>query len=581
MKTRTPARYGQAAWVGLALLAGAGIRFWIANRSGMWRDECQGLFVAGLPNAQAILDFLHYHESHPPLFYLLMRYWMMAFGRSDTGLAGLQVVLSVITSFTVYQVANRVFGRIAALVACVLTVFSALVVENSTLVRPYALLQLECLISVWLLWKLLAEDVTVLALFGYVAVTAALLYTHNWACLILAGEWIAVGASLYYRSAQLRESHLSVYRCCLTLLGGQLLILAAYAPWCPILLHQFAVAGHPPDPLTLISGPMIVAKTWGFPAAGLLIALLIALAGRQSAIRKAVGWSELAEHTSAPSVVRERRKIAIGYLVFQMVPAVAISLALLLSAHSSLVQPRCFSIVWPCLLIVTGQIIALGIFMDGRSRVTSLISALLFAAMVLQSIYRLDKIHQRAKSNARELACFLARFVGPSDLVIIAPEWIASSYNWYYKGSGREAVFPSGKYEALMPFDRVIDRTTDPAGFSNMEARLDGARDHGLRVWFVIDALNVPSPEACQAAALPQLDAEDYIRAGNLQSQRLYCLLTSLFGEPTEQMKSAGLRQGAEMRTPTETACLRDLASVRRIRRLVVERQAAFEAISR
>ena len=58
------------------LLLGVVIRVSHAAQGPMWRDEGQFLNVVSLPSPAAIREFLVAHESHPPLYYLLMRWWL-------------------------------------------------------------------------------------------------------------------------------------------------------------------------------------------------------------------------------------------------------------------------------------------------------------------------------------------------------------------------------------------------------------------------------------------------------------------------------------------------------------------------
>src|SRR5690349_13122757 len=74
----------ELALVLLALGLGALLRFSLALRGGLWRDEALFLGIAGLPRVRDVLDFLAFHESHPPLYYLLQRAWMGIAGAGDT-----------------------------------------------------------------------------------------------------------------------------------------------------------------------------------------------------------------------------------------------------------------------------------------------------------------------------------------------------------------------------------------------------------------------------------------------------------------------------------------------------------------
>src|SRR4051812_32464555 len=64
-------------------ILGLVLRITMARRGGIWCDEAQFLWIVRMPTLPEMIDFLRDHESHPPLFYLLMRLWTGIFGHSD------------------------------------------------------------------------------------------------------------------------------------------------------------------------------------------------------------------------------------------------------------------------------------------------------------------------------------------------------------------------------------------------------------------------------------------------------------------------------------------------------------------
>src|SRR5579871_5558498 len=88
----------------LCVLIGLALRLLLAGRSGLWRDEGLFLFIVHFPAVGDIFHFLHYHESHPPLFYVLMRGWQAVFGSSDTSALALPLVLGILFPIVVFLV---------------------------------------------------------------------------------------------------------------------------------------------------------------------------------------------------------------------------------------------------------------------------------------------------------------------------------------------------------------------------------------------------------------------------------------------------------------------------------------------
>src|SRR5579871_5867422 len=113
----------------------------------------------------------------------------------------------------------------------------------SAQVRPYSLLPLLCLLSVYFLWQGLTTSGKG-AWTGYTLATLALVYTHNFSWLVVLGEWVAVG--LCFGLPALRAQGQAGRR---GFLLSQALIVAGFAPWMPVLLYQARHAGYGPVPL--------------------------------------------------------------------------------------------------------------------------------------------------------------------------------------------------------------------------------------------------------------------------------------------------------------------------------------------
>ena len=165
------------------------LRVALAGRSGIWCDEAQFLFVVRMPSIAAMLDFLWHHESHPPFFYLLMRAWLGLFGDSEAAALALPVILGVVLIPVVYWVGDRVFSRRTGLIAAAFVAVVAGARPLLGMVRPYSLLPLLALLSVyWVVGR--AERGEARPWVAHVIATLAMLLTHNWAWMVLGAEWI-------------------------------------------------------------------------------------------------------------------------------------------------------------------------------------------------------------------------------------------------------------------------------------------------------------------------------------------------------------------------------------------------------
>src|SRR5579864_7836731 len=146
-----------AALVLILTVAAFVLRWMFATRSGLWRDEALFLSIVRFPQVSDIIAFLHYHESHPPLFYLMMRGWLRVVGDSDNSALLMTSLIGALIVPATYLCGRRVFGRPTALMAALFTAISGSLGENAGLARPYSLLPVLTLLSTYLLWPLLYD----------------------------------------------------------------------------------------------------------------------------------------------------------------------------------------------------------------------------------------------------------------------------------------------------------------------------------------------------------------------------------------------------------------------------------------
>lgn len=173
----------------------------------LWWDEGYSVFFAtrALPTllARTAIDI------HPPLYYVLLRTWMLAFGPSAPALRLLSVVIGVAAIPLVFNIARALFNTRVGLVSASLVAIAPLHIYYSQELRMYGLVTLLALASIALQLKILntarAQPSLQIgaaglgATFAYILVTALALYTQYFAVFFIAAE-IAVVLYLKYRA---------------------------------------------------------------------------------------------------------------------------------------------------------------------------------------------------------------------------------------------------------------------------------------------------------------------------------------------------------------------------------------------
>ncbi|HUQ18633.1 MAG TPA: glycosyltransferase family 39 protein [Gemmatimonadaceae bacterium] len=476
-------------------LAALIVRVLMAARSGLWRDEGLFVFIARHPSWSAMIDFLRFNESHPPLFYVLMRSWHAVSGWSEIAMLALPVLFGAALIPLVYFVGTVVISERVGLLAAALAAVSPSLSEYSGQVRPYSLLPLLALASIFFLIRGFQSG-GLRVWTSYVLATLALMYTHNWAWVLLAGEWIAAFA------IAMRFPDPTARGLVRKWIYAQAAILLAYVIWLPTLLHQAKFAGHGASLLQLrthpvstiaISAHRLVQATVlayppldtppGYPALKrLFLAIPILLLVVDQFLRARA--SQRAPATGSRSEDRNAsngdRRVAITCLV--VVPIAAWIVALLLSEYSDMMLPGCLAMLAPALLLVFAWWLA-------RPRKGLQLWIIKAAVVAIFASYTsgLYDIASRPRSNAREIARAVAARTQPSDLLLILPEWLASSFNYYYEPGIEQIDYPRFNREGAISYSRMMERFLDPAAFSAIQNSISNARQNGRRVWVIID----------------------------------------------------------------------------------------------
>lgn len=207
-------------WVLVAIAAGFALR---VNRLGvqsLWNDEGTSVALARLSLPAVISGAAH--DIHPPLYYLLLHYWMTLAGDGEFGLRFLSVLAGVLLVAVTFRVARMFFDQEVAIIAAFLSAVSAFQLYYSQETRMYVLVALWCAFSVWSMARLLLKSngLAIAPWLAYLLTTIAALYTHYFAFTLVLFEnlafltwliwvWLAArgesGAPLLNPSPQSRE----------------------------------------------------------------------------------------------------------------------------------------------------------------------------------------------------------------------------------------------------------------------------------------------------------------------------------------------------------------------------------------
>lgn len=142
----------------IILVLGLVLRLINLNQS-LWLDEAiSALAARDFSYLGIIFDFLRI-DNHPPIFYLILKFWGEIFGFTDWILRILPVVLGTAVIYFVYQIALKISGIIKlALIAGFLCATSPLLIYYSQEVRMYILITLLAVIQTFIFINILKKE---------------------------------------------------------------------------------------------------------------------------------------------------------------------------------------------------------------------------------------------------------------------------------------------------------------------------------------------------------------------------------------------------------------------------------------
>jgi 4-amino-4-deoxy-L-arabinose transferase-like glycosyltransferase len=403
---------------GLALAFALVLRFW--TRSDLWLDEALTVNISAQPIAK-IPDFLR-RDGAPPLFYVLLHFWMGLFGHSDLAVRSLSGVIGVITLPVTWIAGRRLGGRTVAWAALAFVATSPFAVYYDTEARMYALVALLAVLGYLAVDRALRHPRPG-NLVAVAVLTAGLLYSHYWSIYLVS----ATGLWLIWRWAH--DSGPARRPSALTF-GAMVVGGLAFVPWLPIFIFQARHTGTP----------------WAAPAnfAGMVHAFTT-FAGGGTNQGRALGIVYFALlGLGVFGVARDRRHIDLDLRTrprsrpLAWVVVATLGLAILGGYVSrSAFSSRYASVVFVLLVLL----VALGMatFLDRRIR-TVILGVAIVAGMV-GSIANITNSRTQAGQVSRAV---VARSQ-PGDVVAYCPDQLGPAVARLLPGSGyRQLTFPRG-----------------------------------------------------------------------------------------------------------------------------------------
>ncbi len=158
----------------LITLAGGFLRVLLLGTKGMWLDETFSVWIAN----QSIADMLHWIakiDQHPPLYYLLLHYWIAYYGDTPYYARLLSALFGTLTIPIIFLIGNRISNAVVGLAAAVFLALSLFNVYFAQEARMYTFLTFNAAVSIYALVILLTDSRSVRPIGSQIRE-----YLHDW-----------------------------------------------------------------------------------------------------------------------------------------------------------------------------------------------------------------------------------------------------------------------------------------------------------------------------------------------------------------------------------------------------------------
>jgi 4-amino-4-deoxy-L-arabinose transferase-like glycosyltransferase len=385
-------------------------------------------------------------DLHPPLYFLVMHFWIRAAGRSEFALRFPSAVAATLTLPLLYALARRLLSEEAGLWAALLGALSPFYLWYAQEARMYTWVAVLSLASVYALLPLLTGRPRWRDYVIYAAVTLALLYTHYSGFFLLAFEVIA------YSVCRLRGRPwvaLAVFA----------LLAVALIPLVPFVLRVsrltlFALEYRPLH--------LILAEAWSAFSLGLRIPVI------QPPWQTAPFLAVFIVGLVGLFLLRRRRAwlFSLGYLLVPVLFLYALSLV-----RPSYMNPRHLMVASPAWELMLAQ----GLVMLRRRFKPGLVLGLgCVLALRGWADYDIFTSHDMWKDDIRGVVRYIEERARPGDAIVLHHNVIRLTFDYYYDGPYPEVVIPR------------YDRAYDTPAFREQarEEFAAWARQYG-RIWFL------------------------------------------------------------------------------------------------
>lgn len=403
------------AMLALILVLAAVLRIRGIGQDSLWGDEGLSVMLAKM-DVFSLIKYLTWWEQIPPIHHLVLHYWMMVFGDSETSLRMPSALAGITSVWMLYVLVARLLGRRVAMISALLLAVSPMHIAYSQECRAYSLSVLIGLWSCDLFVRLLRNPSPRLHTW-YVVASILLIYTHVYGLFTILAQQLVWAWTWYRRKRAGAPMQVKPW------IIDWLAIAALYSAWIPIVMRWTRMI-HAIFWVKKVTFDDISRALWTYSGSTLVYAIMIALA--------VIGIYRF-----------RRRKLALAMLLAILLVPIVVPVTISVLKRPSF-APR-------YAIMSTTAWVALSAMGIAAIKPVALRGGLLLALVVLCPLGTAAVI---PRAQWRDIGDFLNQNMRPGDLAVCYIRASNRLYNYYVKRPDVRALFiDTGVLPVTLPLD--------------------------------------------------------------------------------------------------------------------------------
>jgi len=396
----------------LIIILGLGLRLYHLGSQGLWIDEIPTAIAArsNILNIHNLYECI-YVDLNPPLYVILLHFWIKLAGTTETSLRLLSVLFGVLSILAIYKVGFLLFNKKVALLAAFFLSISSFHLLHSQELRMYSLLSLLSLMSIYFYWKLLKKP-SIEYTIVYLIFTLLLLFSHTFGFLTVIAENVFMICVILIFS---RYFPLKLKQWLLI----QLFLLMIFAPWLIIIVLQINLL-----PYGSVTSPYRnLQEMFGSPLIWIPLAISVGLS--ICLFKKPLRALKYKFSLMSRSLYLTRDP-NVYFLIIFIIVNFSIPWLIYYFAHLTVNYPR---ILIPA---------AIAIFLLAAKGITNIKNTLIKSVLILLiiislGVYVVSYFQNVSNDDWRGLAQFVDKNAPPNARIMIMPDWVDTSILYYLR----------------------------------------------------------------------------------------------------------------------------------------------------